>query len=91
MIRMRKIEMEKFYLEKPSMKRKNDIMEYINELAEYNSETNGIGSLRKIFDGYTFEQALQRCLNMENEGFAKKMGRCPGKTFLLIRKKLIKH
>ena len=35
--------MEKFYLEKPSMKRKNDIMEYINELAEYNSETNGIG------------------------------------------------
>ena len=69
----RKREMEKFYLEKPSMKRKNDIMEYINELAEYNSETNGIGSLRKIFDGYTFEQALQRCLNMENKEYAEKV------------------
>lgn len=34
--------MEKFYLEKPSMKRKNDIMEYINELVEYNSETGVI-------------------------------------------------
>lgn len=77
--------MEKFYLEKPSKKRKNDIMEYINELAEYNSETNGIGSLRKIFDGYTFEQALQRCLNMENKEYAEKIGKCQSKTFLLIR------
>ena len=78
--------MEKFYLEKPSIGRKSEIMKYINELAEYNSDTNGIGSLNKIFDGYTFEQALQRCLNMENKEYAEKFGRCQSKTFLLIRK-----
>lgn len=77
--------MERFYLEKPSIDRKNEIMDYINELVLYNSDTNGIGSLNKILEGYTFEQSLDRCLNMENEEYAKKIGRCPGKTFLLIR------
>lgn len=77
--------MEKFYLEKPSVDRKREIMEYINELAEYNSDTNGIGALSKIFEGYTFEQALQRCLNMENKDYAEKWGRCQSRTFLLIR------
>ncbi len=77
--------MERFYLEKPSIDRKNEIMDYINELILYNSDTNGIGSLNKILEGYTFEQSLDRCLNMENEEYAKKLGRCPGKTFLLIR------
>ena len=77
--------MEKFYLEKPSVDRKREIMEYINELAEYNSDTNGIGALSKIFEGYTFEQALQRCLNMENKDYAQKWGRCQSRTFLLIR------
>ena len=37
-------------------------------------------------DGYTFEQALERCLNMQYEEYAKKLGRCQSKTFLLIRK-----
>ena len=51
-----------------------------------NSDINGSGSLNRIYDGYTFEEALERCLNMENEEYAKSVGRCPGKTFLLIRK-----
>ncbi len=42
-------------------------------------------SLDKILEGYTFEQALERCLNMENEEYAKNLGRCQSKTFLLIR------
>ena len=37
-------------------------------------------------DGYTFEQALERCLNMQYEEYAEKLGRCQSKTFLLIRK-----
>ena len=41
---------------------------------------------RKILEGYTFEQALERCLNMKNREYAEKNGRCQGKTFLLIRK-----
>ena len=77
--------MERFYLEKPSTERKNEIVEYLNEFIEYKSDINGTGSLDKIFEGYTFEQALDRCLNMEKNEYAEKVGRCPGKTFLLIR------
>ena len=38
-----------------------------------------------ILDGYTFERALDRCLNMQYEDYAKENGRCQGKTYLLIR------
>ena len=77
--------MEKFYLERPSMERKNEIIDYINEYEKYGSLINGTGSLDRILEGDTFEEALDRCLNMENPEFAKKVDRCPGKTFLLIR------
>lgn len=78
--------MEQFYLELPSDTRKNEIIDYINEYAIFNSDTNGTGSLDKILEGETFEQALERCLNMQYEEYAKKLGRCQSKTFLLIRK-----
>ena len=77
--------MEQFYLEIPSIKRKDEIIDYINEFVFYKSDTNGMGSLDKILEGYTFEQALERCLNMPDEEYAKKLGRCQSKTFLLIR------
>ena len=77
--------MEKFYFEKPSIERKDEIIEYLDEFVKNNSDINGSGALDKIYDGYTFEEALERCLNMENEEYAKSVGRCQGKTFLLIR------
>ena len=77
--------MEKFYFEKPSIERKDEIIEYLDEFVKNNSDINGSGSLDNIYSGYTFEEALERCLNMENEEYAKSVGRCPGKTFLLIR------
>ena len=77
--------MERFYLEIPSIERKNEIIDYINEFVLYNSDINGAGSLDKILEGYTFEQALERCLNMQDKEYAKKLGRCQSKTFLLIR------
>lgn len=77
--------MERFYLERPSIERKDEIIEYLDEFVEYNSDINGSGSLDKIYEGYTFEQALERCLNMENEEYAKRVNRSASKTFLLIR------
>ena len=77
--------MEKFYLEIPSIERKHEIIDYINEFVLYNSDINGTGSLDKILEGYTFEQALERCLNMKDKEYARKLGRCQSKTFLLIR------
>lgn len=76
---------EKFYFEIPSLERKNEIIEYLDEFVKYGSDINGSGSLDKIYDGYTFEEALDRCLKMQDEEYAKSVGRCQGRTFLLIR------
>lgn len=78
--------MEQFYLELPSKNRKDQILDYLNEIIIYNSETNGLGALSKIIDGYSFEEALEICLNMQNKKYAKKLGKSQVKTFLLIRK-----
>jgi len=77
--------LEKFFLEIPSMNRKKDIINYINELEKYNSDTNGCGMLAKILEGYTFEEALEGCIKCQNEDYAKKIGRLQSKTLLLIR------
>lgn len=78
--------MEQFYLELPSKNRKDKILDYINEIIIYNSETNGLGALSKIIEGYSFEEALEICLNMQNKEYAKRLGKSQVKTFLLIRK-----
>ena len=67
------------------MDRKDKIIDYLDEVKKYNSDMNGTGSLDKIYDGYTFEEALDKCLKMEDEVYAKIINRCPGKTFLLMR------
>ena len=51
---------ERFYLETPSLERKNEIIDYINEFVEYNSDINGSVSLDNILYGYTFEQSLEK-------------------------------
>ena len=76
---------EKFFFEIPSLERKNEIIEYLDEFVKYGSDINGSGSLDKIYYGYTFEEALDRCLKMEDEEYAKSVGRCQSRTFLLIR------
>ena len=48
--------MEKFYLEIPSLKRKEEIIAYLNEFVLYNSDINGSGFLDKILEGYSFEE-----------------------------------
>ncbi|MGI6392002.1 MAG: GNAT family N-acetyltransferase [Candidatus Izemoplasmatales bacterium] len=77
--------MEKFHFEIPSLGRKNEIIEYLDEFVKYGSDINGSGGLDKIYEGYTFEEALDRCLKMEDEEYAKRVGRSQAKAFLLIR------
>ena len=76
---------EVFCYETPSIGRKDDILGYLEEFREAGSEINGTGSLDRVLDGWSFEQALDRCLNMSDADYARRAGRCPGKTFLLIR------
>ena len=77
--------MDKFYFEKPSLKRKDEIIDFLDEFNKYKSNINGSGGLDKIYDGYSFFDALDRCLKTENEEYARSINKCPGKTFLLIR------
>jgi len=44
--------MEKFYLEKPSLKRKEEALEYINEFLENKSEIHGVSGLNNYMDDY---------------------------------------
>ena len=78
--------MNNFYLEIPNIKRKEDIIDYINELELYNSEINGIELLAKILDGYSFEETLENCLKRSNKEYAIKNGKNQVNTYLLIRK-----
>lgn len=42
--------MEKLYFDVPSIERKNNAIEYINEYYEYKSDINGSGDLHRYFD-----------------------------------------
>ena len=44
--------MELFYLEKPTLSRKQDAVNYINEFHKYNSYINGTGRLHAYLDDY---------------------------------------
>ena len=44
--------MEKLYFEIPSIERKNEAIEYINEHYEYKSDINGSGGLHRYLDNY---------------------------------------
>ena len=61
--------MEKFYLERPSMDRKEEIIDYFNEFIKYESDIHGAGFLDKFLYGYTFEEALEVCNKLEDEEF----------------------
>lgn len=77
---------EKFYLENPSMKRKNDVIEYMNEHVKYNSAINGTGSFDHVLEGETYEECMDRYYKIQDNEYAKNIDRCPGKTYFLIRK-----
>lgn len=44
--------MEKLYFDVPSIERKNNAIEYINEYYGYKSDINGSGDLHRYFDNY---------------------------------------
>lgn len=77
---------EKFYLENPSMERKKDVIEYMNEHVKYNSAINGTGSFDHVLEGETYEECMDRYYKIQDNEYAKSIDRCSGKTYFLIRK-----
>ena len=78
--------MEKFYLELPSIQRKIEAFDYINEFYEFGSEIHGTGSLdRELKKGKTYEQWLNNNLNLHDEKYAIEKGLVPAYTYFLVR------
>ena len=77
--------MEKFYLEEPTLNRKEEIIELINEYLKYNSDFNGLGPLINYTYGLSIEEAIKECTLVQKEEYAKKINRLPSITYLLIR------
>lgn len=73
--------MEKFYLESPSLNRKEDAINFINEFYAYNSNINGTGGLRRFLDDY--ESWL---VKLDNDLHTKPTEeKVPSVTYFLIR------
>ena len=77
---------EKFYLENPSIERKKDVIEYMNEHVKYNSAINGTGSFDHVLEDETYEECMDKYYKIQDNEYAKSIDRCPGKTYFLIRK-----
>ena len=78
--------MEKFYLELPSIQRKIEAFDYINEFYEFGSEIHGTGSLdRELKKGKTYEEWLNNNLNLHYEKYAVEKGLVPSYTYFLVR------
>ena len=78
--------MEKFYLELPSIERKKDALEYIEEFYEHGSQIHGTGSLdRELKKGKTYEEWLDNNIKLHDENFDFKKGLVPAYTYFLVR------
>ena len=73
--------MDKFYFEIPSIKRKEEAIQYIEEHQKYNSNINGTGGLHRYLDDYEgWLEKLEKDYTMiPNEE------RVPARTYFLIR------
>lgn len=77
--------MEKYYLEKPSLERKIDLKEYINEFINAKSIIHGLGGVNSIYNGSTYKEWLEENIKLENKEYAESKGLVPGVTYLTIR------
>lgn len=77
--------MEKFYLEIPSLERKEDAIDYYNEHITYNSQMNGTGSMDKFLKKSTYENWLKELENKKNYEYMNNIGWAPSYTYFFIR------
>ena len=73
--------MEQFYFEEPSIKRREEAIDYINEFLEYGSAINGVGGLDRYLDDYEgWLVKLDKYANIKaNEQLV------PARTYFLVR------
>jgi len=78
--------MEKFYLELPSLERKDEAIEFIEEFYKYDSQIHGTGGLDgKLKKGMSYEEWLSNNTKLHEEKYALEQGLVPAYTYFLIR------
>ena len=78
--------MEKYFLEKPTIERKKEAIEYVEEHIKINSRLNGSNSLDLFLKESTYEKWLEKNEETENKDYAKLVGLVPSATYFTIRK-----
>ncbi len=78
--------MEQFFLEIPSINRKQDALDYLDENVKYNSDLNGAGGMDICLDGIPYEEWLLELDKREDIEYLNQVNRCQSKTFFVIRK-----
>ena len=78
--------MTNMYLEEPSIMRKEQAINYINEFIVNDSKINGVGSLDKFLEEQSYEDWLEFCENVKTKDKANELGKVPSNTYFLIRK-----
>ena len=77
--------MEKFYLEKPTLERKEEALEYLKEFIEARSILHGSSGLERCAKGMSYEEWLDDVTKSTDEKYAKKLGRVPASTYFMVR------
>ena len=77
--------MEKFYLEIPSLERKEDAINYLREFIDYKSDINGSGGLNRLTKGMSYEEWLDDVINSMDDDYAKSIDRVPASTYFTVR------
>lgn len=73
---------DKVFLERPSIVRENDAIDFINEFKQYKSDTDGDGGLDRYLDNY--KEWLKKLENHRNTVPSEE--KVPAETYFLVRK-----
>ena len=75
--------MEKYYFEEPSIERKEDAFNYINEFREYGSNINGSGGLDRYVESKDYEGWIKKV--KEDKNFLPNEKKVPACTYFFVR------
>lgn len=77
--------MDRLFLEVPTIKRKKEALEYLDENAKYDSLINGTGGMDKCLDGLTYEEWLLELERRKDLEYVNKIKRCLSNTYFVVR------
>lgn len=77
--------MEKFYLEIPTLERKQEALDYLQEHLDNGSNLNGTGGLKDCLNGISYEEWLDDVIKTQEQEYAESKNLVPATTFFTIR------